>query len=207
MSRVDFESQLDVSRETLDRLGSYEHLLRKWNPTINLVARGTLDTLWSRHFLDSAQLVSYAPREGKWLDLGSGGGFPALVVAAMVHSSHPNLSFTLVESDSRKAVFLRTVIRDLDLRATVMNKRIEALEPQSANVVSARALGPLNSLLGFANKHLNGGGHALFPKGATHQQELSLALENWEFDLQTIPSVTDPAAVIYAIKDIQRAER
>jgi 16S rRNA (guanine527-N7)-methyltransferase len=205
MSQADFVNHFDVSRETLARLGRYESLLGKWNQTINLVARGTIGTLWSRHFLDSAQLISHAPREGTWLDLGSGGGFPALVIASMVRETHPNMAFRLVESDSRKAVFLRTVIRELDLNALVLNERIEALEVEHVDVLSARALSSLDSLLAYANKHLKEGSIALFPKGATHQQELDEALENWVFDLQTIPSMTDPAAVIYAIKDIQRA--
>lgn len=206
MSQSEFVSRFDVSRETLSRLEHYESLIGKWNQAVNLVARGTISTLWSRHFLDSAQLVSYAPPEGTWLDLGSGGGFPALVIAAMVCDTHPHLTFTLVESDSRKAVFLRTAIRELDLNALVLTERIEALEAKGADVLSARALSSLNTLLLHAKKHLKVGGLALFPKGAKHQQELDEALENWVFDLQTIPSMTDSSAVIYAIKDIHRAE-
>lgn len=206
MSKVDFQSRFDVSRETIDRLEHYEALVHKWNPKINLVANSTLPELWSRHFLDSAQLLPLAPTSGLWLDLGSGGGFPALVVAAMTKETLPELSFTLVESDTRKAVFLRTVIRELALNATVLSDRIEKISPQNVEVVSARALGSLRKLIEYAEIHLKQGGTALFPKGGSHQMELKQALQCWSFDVQTIPSITDLSAAVFAIKDIQRVK-
>lgn len=206
MSKAEFEARLNVSRETMDRLESYETLIQKWNPKINLIASSTLSGIWDRHFLDSAQLTSFAPSEGRWLDLGSGGGFPALVIAALLKDTHTNLLFTLVESDARKSVFLRTVIRELDLNAEVFSDRIEKIRPQNAAVVSARALGPLEQLLGYCEMHLNNEGIALFPKGSSHKLELKQALDQWSFDLQTQPSITDPSAAIFAIKDIQRVK-
>jgi 16S rRNA (guanine527-N7)-methyltransferase len=206
MSKADFQNKFDVSRETMDRLECYEVLIQKWNPKINLIASSTLSEIWNRHFLDSGQLVPFAPTSGTWLDLGSGGGFPALVIASMTKDTCPELSFTLVESDTRKAVFLRAVIRELGLNANVLSDRIEKTSPQNVGVVSARALGPLSKLIEYAEIHLNQDGIALFPKGSSHKSELEQALECWSFHVQTISSVTDQSAAIFAIKDIRRVK-
>ena len=206
MSKEEFQRNLSVSRETIDRLVKYEALIAKWNPKINLVASSTLEDIWVRHFLDSAQLAAIAPKNGVWLDLGSGGGFPSLVIASMLVDTDPYVSFTLVESDKRKAVFLRTVIRELKLNAKVLSERIEKIPAQNASVLSARALDTLEALMGYAAIHLNQGGTALFPKGSSHKSELEQAHETWAFDVKTIPSITDPTAAIFAIKDIQRAK-
>jgi 16S rRNA (guanine527-N7)-methyltransferase len=205
MSKSAFTAAVDVSRETLARLETYETLLRKWNPAINLVAKSTLDDLWSRHFLDSAQIFSLAKaRSGIWADLGTGGGFPGLVLAIMAAEEAPELEFHCVESDQRKATFLRAVVRDCGIRAQIHAERIESLEPLQADVLTARALAPLNLLLGFAEHHLKPGGQAIFPKGATEYQERSIALANWAFDVQEYPSKTDSNAVILSIGDIRR---
>lgn len=206
MSKDEFQRYLGVSRETIDRLDKYEALIAKWNPKINLVASSTLKDIWVRHFLDSAQLAAFAPDNGVWLDLGSGGGFPALVIASMLSDTHPDVLFILVESDTRKAVFLRTVIRELKLNAKVLSERIEKIPTQHASVLSARALDTLEKLVGYAQIHLNQGGKALFQKGSSHKNELEQACETWSFDVKTIPSITDPTAAIFAIKDIQRAK-
>ena len=206
MSKDEFQRYLSVSRETIDRLDKYEVLIARWNPKINLVASSTLKDIWVRHFLDSAQLAAFAPDKGVWLDLGSGGGFPALVIASMLSDTHPDVLFILVESDTRKAVFLRTVIRELELNAKVLNERIEKIPTQHANVLSARALDTLEKLVGYAEIHLNQDGKALFQKGSSHKNELEQACETWSFDVKTIPSITDPTAAIFAIKDIQRAK-
>ena len=206
MSKDEFQRHLSVSRETIDRLDKYEALITKWNPKINLVASSTLEDIWVRHFLDSAQLASLAPNSGVWLDLGSGGGFPALVIASMLSDTHPDVSFILVESDTRKAVFLRTVIRELELNAKVLSERIEKIPAQHASVLSARALDTLKKLVGYAKIHLNQDGTAFFPKGSSHKNELEQARETWFFDVRTIPSITDTTAAIFAIKDIQRAK-
>ena len=206
MSKEEFQRRLNVSRETIERLNHYEALIGKWNPKINLVASSTLADIWTRHFLDSAQLATFAPKSGVWLDLGSGGGFPALVLASMLVDTHPDVSFTLVESDTRKAVFLRTVIRDLALKAKVLSHRIEEIPNQKADVLSARALGSLEKLVEYGNTHLDQNGVALFPKGSSHKKELEQARESWSFDFKTIASLTDTTAAIFAIKDIQRAK-
>lgn len=195
----------DVSRETAERLDIYESLLRKWNPAINLVARSTLGDLRRRHFADSAQLLALAPDgAGSWVDLGSGGGFPGMVVAILGHELRPRLRVTLVESDLRKAAFLAEVARRTGIEVAVRAERAEALPPAAADVVSARALAPLRDLIGLAARHLAPGGVGLFPKGAQHEAELADALETYRFSLQKVPSRTDPQAVILSVGGISR---
>lgn len=196
---------LNVSRETSERLEAYASLLVKWNPAINLVSKSSLADLHTRHFADSAQLFDLCPPDARhWADLGSGGGFPGLVVAILAAESRPGLAVTLVESDARKAAFLATVARETGIHATVIADRIEALPPLGADVLSARALAPLPQLLGFAERHLARDGLALFPKGATHQAEIDESLAEWRFELQKHPSKTDQRAVILAIESVSR---
>lgn len=203
--RAAFQAATGVSRETLQRFDIYAGLLQKWNPAINLVAKTTLAHLWDRHFLDSAQLFDLAPENATtWLDLGSGGGFPGLVIAILAQERAPALRITCVESDQRKAVFLRTVIRETGINADVITARIEDLPPQAADIVSARALAPLRNLIGFAVQHLAPNGTALFPKGAQAAAELTDALEIWSFRVDEYPSRTDDQAVILKIGDIRR---
>lgn len=194
---------LDVSRETRDRLSRLGALLAKWNPAINLVSRATLADSWNRHILDSAQLFEYAPPGStKWADLGSGGGFPGLVIAVLALERAPELRVVLVESDQRKAAFLNQAAHDLGLNAEVIPQRIEVAAPLQADVVSARALAPLSQLCGFAARHLRSNGVALFPKGASHAAELDAASKEWRFDLRTHASKTDASAVIYELREI-----
>lgn len=205
MSEARFLAAHDVSRETLERLKTYESLLRKWNPAINLVGRSTVEDLWARHFEDSAQIYELAPESAeKWVDLGSGGGFPGLVAAILAAGDGRTTGFTLVESDLRKAAFLSTVVRETGLSVRVMPDRAEILPPQGADLVSARALAPLEKLISFAARHLAPSGTALFAKGANHAAELAKALESWHFSYQAIASQTDPDAVIYKIEGISR---
>ncbi|WP_413717895.1 16S rRNA (guanine(527)-N(7))-methyltransferase RsmG [Silicimonas sp. MF1-12-2] len=200
-----FQARSNVSRETMDRLKAYAGLLGRWNPKINLVSKGSLSQLWERHMLDSAQIFNLRPQGCRlWADLGSGGGFPGAVIAIMASEAAPDMRVTLVESDQRKAAFLRTVARETGVGFTVLANRIEDNDPLHASVVSARALAPLTVLLGFASRHLASGGIALFPKGSTAQAEIAAALESWRFDCQTYQSQTDKDAVILKIGDIER---
>lgn len=206
MTPEEFASTLNVSRETLARLMTYETTLRKWNPRINLVAQSTLDDLWARHFMDSAQVFDLRPEGATtWLDLGTGGGFPGVIVAILAAQKAPDLHVTCVESDTRKATFLRTVLRETGVSGTVFSKRIEALEPQNADVISARALAPLSVLLDFSEMHRAPSGTALFLKGAEHENEITEALESWAFEVDKIPSKTNPEAAILRIGEIERA--
>lgn len=201
-----FRAALDVSRETSERLELYAELLQRWNPRINLVSRASLPQLWSRHFLDSAQLFALRPARARtWADLGSGGGFPGLVVAALAAEAAPELRVTLVESDARKAAFLATAARELGLAVTVHADRIETLPPLGAEVLSARALAPLDPLLGYAARHLGPDGRALLPKGAGHAEEIAEARRRWRFDLRIHPSRSAPDGVILDIGALAHA--
>ncbi|MDZ7710086.1 MAG: 16S rRNA (guanine(527)-N(7))-methyltransferase RsmG [Roseovarius sp.] len=196
----------NVSRETEERLSHYAALLEKWNPRINLVSRSSLPHLRSRHFEDSAQLYALAAHPvAHWADLGSGGGFPGLVIAILAQETGSPTRVTLVESDARKSAFLRTVIREIGITATVRTERIETTAPLAADILSARALADLPTLLGFAARHLSPTGTALFPKGATWQQELSEAQRKWQFSHRVDTSETDPAAVILRVTGVSRA--
>ena len=200
-----FQDEFNVSRETMDHLHQYEALLCKWNPVINLVSKSTLNDIWRRHFLDSAQIFHLFPEQaGVWLDLGSGGGFPALVLAILAKDQSKDIRFILVESDTRKSVFLRTVIQELGLNAKVIAERIESLVDQQADILSARALAPLDKLLEYAEKHLKPEGIAVFPKGDKYRQETAEAKIKWRFDLTEIPSKTNPNGAILKIGGISR---
>lgn len=195
----------DVSRETMERLDRYHDLTLKWTPKINLVSKAAQAHLWERHFLDSAQLWQSRPNGAKaWIDLGSGGGFPGLVIAIIAADAAPELHVTLVESDARKGAFLRTVARDTGIDVTVLTQRAEVLEPNQADVVSARALAPVATLLGYAGRILRPGGVCLFLKGRQADKELEAAAEMWSFEATKTPSLTDPDGAILKIKDISR---
>lgn len=205
IGREEFDSQIDVSRETLARLDVYSALLEKWNPAINLVAKSTLADHWTRHFLDSAQILGIAgPPPGIWADFGTGGGFPGLIVAILAAERSPETKVICVESDTRKATFLRTVVRETGIDAKVVSDRVEQIDPIGARVVSARALAPLPRLLAYAHRHLAPGGEAIFLKGAGYDAEVAESLETWSFRLDTYPSKTDPSATILKLGDIQR---
>ena len=191
----------DVSRETRERLDTYAALLRKWQPTINLVGPRTLNDLWTRHFVDSAQLRPLIPAGACTLvDLGSGAGFPGLVLAILgVPEVH------LVESDQRKATFLREVARATEAPVTVHAKRIEQVTPFPADVVSARALAPLTDLLALASPFLAPSTVCLFPKGQQAGDELTEAAKTWKFQVDRIQSITEPGATILRVSEVSRA--
>lgn len=198
MTPEEFQNQFGVSRETLDRLSAYAALLAKWNPAINLVARSTLGDVWLRHLADSAQLFALVPPGTRVLvDLGSGAGFPGLVLAILgVPEVH------LIESDVRKAAFLREVARVTGAPATVHAVRAEAAPAIAADVVSARALAELKDLLPLAVRFLKPSGTCLFPKGKTAADELTRAGDSWTMRADQFPSRTDPAGTLLRLTDI-----
>lgn len=196
--------RIDVSRETMERLKDFSALVKKWNPKVNLVSRASLDHLWERHIEDSLQLTTFNCDPTRWVDLGSGGGFPGIVISAVLKSTNPSAKMTLVESDQRKCAFLRTAIRDLDLNAVVLPARIEDIDSLSATVLSARALAPLSQLLGYASQHLHDDGVALFQKGEKWESEVDAAQKAWSFDIEAAKSVTDSGAAILVIRNIEK---
>lgn len=197
---------LDVSRETMERLEHYFALLNKWNPSINLVSKATLEDAWSRHFVDSAQVYRYAPEGWRiWADFGTGGGFPGAVIAILAAEKNPGGNVALVESDRRKATFLRAVMRETGVAAAIHADRIEALDPIGADVISARALAELKKLLEFSAKHGLSGTTCLFPKGQSWKKELIAAQESWSFTYEAIKSETNQDAVILKVGELKRA--
>jgi len=198
---------LGVSRETFEALEAFAALVKRWNPAINLVSKSAVQKIWDRHIIDSAQLFAFCPRSAsRWIDIGSGGGFPGLVIAILAKEALPDLRVTLVESDQRKATFLRQAVQSLGQTATVLSKRIEAVPPLEADVISARALAPLDKLLGLVVPHLCLDGAALFSKGARHADELKEARKAWRFGVTIHPSISDPAAAILEIRNINREQ-
>lgn len=206
VSMNSFATLFDVSRETIERLKVYEALLKKWNPKINLVSRNTVSEVWHRHFADSAQLFRHLDEKStNWLDFGSGAGFPGLVVATMAKERLPDMKVTLVESDQRKAAFLLTVSNALDLNTSVVSERIESLEPQNADIITARAVASLEQLLSWSAPHVHKSTVLLLPKGNSYESELTAARKHWHIESEVISSVTDSSSVILRIEDFERA--
>lgn len=199
-----------VSRETLSRLMIIAELLVKWQKAINLVAPASLPQLWDRHMADSLQLINHVPQDvRRWVDLGSGGGFPGLVVAAAL-AERAGADVHLVESDTRKAAFLREAARLAGLPVTVHSERIEAVAAALApgtQVVSARALAPLPKLLDLAEPFLAAGALGIFPKGRDAERELTDARKGWTLDFDLRPSVSDPHGRVLLVKGARRVAK
>lgn len=193
----------DVPRETWDQLAKFVELVRKWQKAVNLVSASSLPQIWERHILDSLQLAFLtSPHARQWIDLGSGGGFPGIVVAA----ARPETRMHLVESDQRKAAFLREASRELGLDAEVHATRIEhfvASFEGTPDVVSARALASLDKLLNLSCPLLRKGAIGLFPKGQDIERELTDATKSWMIQYELVPSITDPRARIVVIDGIE----
>jgi 16S rRNA (guanine527-N7)-methyltransferase len=196
--------RLNVSRETTDLLTQFSELVERWTVRINLISNASVDGIWERHVADSAQLFELAPEFEHWVDLGSGGGFPGIVIAIIAKEARPEARITLVESDLRKATFLRTAIRELGLNAKVIAERIEELPPLGADVLSARALADLPALLEFTDLHLAKSGTAIFPKGQNWRKEDEAARQLWSYSLDPVKSKTSAEAAILLIKDVSR---
>ena len=203
LSPEDFAEQTGVSRETLARLRAYAGLLVDWSRRINLVAASTLADPWRRHFLDSAQLFPHVPPGAQSLiDLGSGAGFPGLVLAIL---GVPAVE--LVESDARKCAVLREAARVAGAAAQVRNARIDSLPPHPLDVVTARGCAPLDRLLPWAERFVGPHTVCLFPKGEQAGQELAAAEKAWEFDVTRHASRTDPRGVVLCLTGARRRER
>ncbi len=193
-------SRHGVSRETLQRLEAYVELLLQWQSRINLISPRTISEIWSRHVLDSVQLAELAPAAARWADLGSGGGLPGLVLGCLL-VERPGGVIDLVESNGKKSSFLRHVATTLALPVHVHAERIEdavATLPQP-EVVTARALAPLDVLIGYSNLLLKRGAIGLFPKGRDFDEELTAAQRSWHFSYALHRSVTDSEARIIEI--------
>ena len=228
MGPTDFAAAFRVSRETLARLVTYEGLLRRWQKAVNLVAPSTLDAIWHRHFADSAQLLPLAPSASAWVDLGSGAGFPGLVVAILraqdlgCRGDHPASEpvevpprlprIALIESNARKCAFLREVVRATHITASlsvdILSTRIETATTQASlqppDVVSARAVAPLDKLFALAAPLFASSTVGLFLKGRDAAAELKAAEKLWNFQSELVPSHTERDARIVVVRKLKR---
>lgn len=198
-----FAAATGVSRETMERLQAYADLLMAWSDRINLVGRSTLDDPWRRHFLDSVQLLPLIPPATKSLiDLGSGAGFPGLVLAILGVSG-----IELVEADSRKAAFLREAARISGAEVAIRGCRIEAVPAHKADVVTARGCAPLDRLLALAERFIGPQTTCVFPKGARAEEELTAARKAWTMTVSRHPSRADPAGCVLLLQQVVREPR
>jgi 16S rRNA (guanine527-N7)-methyltransferase len=199
----DFAAKTGISRETMERLKAYAALLIEWSGRINLVGRSTLADLWRRHFLDSAQLLPLIPLGARSLvDLGSGAGFPGLVLAIL---GVPGVE--LIEADRRKATFLREASRAAGVDVTLRACRIESVAPQAADVVTARGCAPLNRLLPLAERLIGPQTTCLFLKGAQVEEELTVAGKAWTMIVSRHPSRSDPGGTVLSLQQVVREPR
>ncbi len=201
--KEDFRQLIDVSTQDFSKLEIYYELLLKWQTAINLVSSKTIDQAWHRHFIDSAQIINLIPKNTKiYADLGCGGGFPGLVIAIM----QPTLEVHLVESDERKCQFMRTVARETATKVIIHTKRVEAvIDDFCPDFVSARALSSLENLLEYCvpwsqkNKNLE----LCFMKGIKADEEIIQAKTRFSFDYKSVPSITDNAAKLLYIRNLE----
>jgi 16S rRNA (guanine527-N7)-methyltransferase len=225
---AEFGAAFSVSRETLARLATYEGVLRGWQKAVNLVAPSTLDAIWHRHFADSAQLAPLAPAASTWVDLGSGAGFPGLVIAILL-AADPSFRadkdptgsgstlvalprMTLIESNARKCAFLREVVRATQITGSVsvdiLSTRIETATTQASlqppDVVSARAVAPLDKLFALAAPLFASSTVGLFLKGRDAAAELQAAEKLWNFQSELVPSRTERDARIVVVRKLER---
>jgi len=195
-----FVSSVDVPRETLDKLITYHDLLQKWQKKINLVSNTTLENAWERHFLDSAQLYHLLSYPNKPIfDLGSGAGFPGLVISILGAAQ-----VSLLESDQRKCIFLSEVIRETKASAKVINERIELPKKTLAKTITSRACSSLEQLLTFSEKLLDEDGECLFLKGRGAAQEIEDAKKQWMFHVEQYPSIVDSEGSILRIRNLKK---
>jgi 16S rRNA (guanine527-N7)-methyltransferase len=197
----------DVSRETRERLELFIRELTRWQTVKNLVGPGTLQSVWTRHVEDSLQLLDHAPQARRWLDLGSGAGFPGLVLG-IVLAEELGAVVHLVESNSRKCAFLRHAARVTGAPAVIHEGRIETLQPKlsdlAPDVVTARALASLNRLLALSEPMLKPPTMGLFLKGREAASELTEAAKSWTVEADLLPSRTDPEACIIRVHSLRR---
>jgi 16S rRNA (guanine527-N7)-methyltransferase len=201
----EFALQTGVSRETLANLKAYAAELEDWNNRHNLVSKNSLNALWRRHFWDSAQLAPLVPSNAKALaDLGSGAGFPGLVLAELLRD---RVAVTLYEATAKKCAFLAAAAKRMQLSVTIENARMEDAVKKPFDVITARACAPLDRLLGYAQNFLGPNSVCLFLKGQNVGPELTEAHKSWKIKLRQIPSLTDPSGIILELGDLARHDR
>ncbi len=202
-----FQEALGVANEDLGRLRAYVTLLEKWQAKINLVGADSLNDVWRRHILDSAQLGPLLPPDAKIIaDIGSGAGFPGLVLAILARSTQSSREFHLIESNERKCAFLREANRITGAGAKIHHSRAEKLPDLSADVIISRAVASLDELLEYADSILKKDGQCLFLKGKKWREDLTQAKKNWIINESTIQSLSDSSGMILKLEAIARRD-
>lgn len=201
--QVRLQTDYGVSRETLDRFETYQAILNKWAPRINLVGASTLSAFWDRHILDSVQIMPLARTTARsWVDFGTGAGFPGLVIAALLADSHHG-QVHLIEASTKRCAFLREAARAMQVTVEIINAKLEDVPPKKVDVITARAFTSLDRLLNYATPWQGHGTQALFPKGEEVSVELNQASTNWLFKSTLHHSVSDARGCILEITDWQ----
>ncbi len=199
---------VNVSYETIHRLSLYEEMIISWNQKFNLVSENTISQIWTRHFLDSAQIMKYIPKSAQSLaDMGSGAGFPGIVLALLAKEAGRELKVFLIESTKKKARFLKAVAEELKIKVTVREERIEDIKDLKADVITARALTALPELLKYANCLKKKETVFLFLKGARYAEELTEASKYWKFAIDIHPSLTDDSGRVLVMKNLEKGPR
>ena len=199
-----FQADTNVSRETLQTIIEVVAELEEWRGKINLMGPSEFGQVWRRQVLASWHLFEHLPLPGKIVDLGSGSGFPALVLAAGFADQESHI--TMIESVGKKCAFLRSAVQRAKLSASVVQGRVESVNPVEAHCVTARAFAPLPKLLDYAEPWIANGSLGIFPKGRRWQEELTAAQESWRFSYEAIPSVTGDGAIL-KVWEASRVER
>jgi 16S rRNA (guanine527-N7)-methyltransferase len=203
---AEFAAAANVSRETLARLTTYVRMLETWNAKHNLVSETSIRDVWRRHFWDSAQLIEFIPPGVRsFVDLGSGAGFPGLVLAELLREKR--VRAVLFEATAKKASFLRAVAIEMELSIEIRPERIENAKPETFDVLTARACAPLDRLLGYAYRFWGPATVGLFLKGQNIEAELTKARKSWNMKFDCYPSLSDPTGVILVVGELKRARK
>ena len=203
MTKDSFTKSFNVSRETLNDFCVYQELLLKWNKRINLVSNKNLENIWKRHFIDSAQIINHINAYGKKIvDVGSGAGFPGVVIGLLLRDRNIDSELVLVEKSNKKVFFLNEVIRSLRLNIKIVKDNINDIEPLKADILTARAFSELGELLRIGHYHCHERGVCCFLKGENYQCELDKTLNYWFFDYDVLDSLSSNSGKIIRVKNI-----
>lgn len=195
----------NVSRETFDRLKAYEASLHEWQQKFNLVSNASLENAWERHFLDSVQLYNLIPENAKTLvDFGSGAGFPGMVLAIMAFEKTPYLKVSLIESITKKTVYLNEVKNITGINVEIINNRVENIKTNPVDVITSRAMCSLTELMTYTQKFAGPKTVCIFPKGKKYLEEVAEAHKQWQFSYQVVPSEQSEEGVILVITKISK---
>ena len=201
-NRREAQRLVPVSRETGERLTAYVDLLARWRKTTNLIAESTFTSVWTRHVADSAQLLALAPEAKRWVDMGSGAGFPGLVIAIQL-ADVPGALVHCIESDQRKCAFLREAVRATGAAATIHPARVEAVDPASlgaVDAVTARAFAPLPLTLKLARRWIERGAVGVFPRGESARDQIAALSEAPHYAIEVLPSLIDARSAILRVR-------